>query len=211
MEEPETEATCWIAELWGGPSLIILPVLSGWTALEQLDESQLAGLVLLGSAASVHDPSSWRDHLIHLLQPILAGDQLLPTMGICYGHQLIAHTAGAPVTHVRQDCQKLVDISTIQVVRDSQLFTAFDRSFLAAVSHSEMVSELPAGYCLTATHSSCQIHGMQHEQLPIFSLQSHPELPYQSLVKLGYVGEEHPERGSHGEQILRRFLALCHS
>src|SRR4051812_29407875 len=67
-----------------------LPALYG---LETFTENELAGFILLGSASSPTEKSPWQNKLAARLQPLLARG--LPALGLCFGHQFLAHLAGA--------------------------------------------------------------------------------------------------------------------
>ncbi len=204
--QAETGATANLSALWGGPTIIVCPALTGWAGLD-MQRDKPAGMIVMGSAASARDASDWRDEIVQLLELILAGTHALPLLGICWGHQLIAQTAGATIDRVRADGQKLLGMRSISTIGLSPLFE--DSSYQAAVSHSEMVCAPPPDFRLIASNDECLVHGLQHMTLPIFSLQCHPELPFDSLVRLGYDGEEDPQRVADGSAILRRFMAIC--
>ena len=63
---------------------------------ETLPEPSLcSGVVITGSAAMVSDRHAWSEYVAQwLLQAI---DYRLPVLGICYGHQLLAHALGGVV------------------------------------------------------------------------------------------------------------------
>ena len=56
------------------------------------------GIILMGSAASVHDSYSW----ISILEQIIksAVQKHIPILGICFGHQFLAHIFGGKVVGV---------------------------------------------------------------------------------------------------------------
>ena len=54
------------------------------------------------------------------------------------------------------------------------------------------VKKLPAGFTRLAHSGACEVEAMRHNELPVFSVQFHPEV-------------WHTE---HGEEILRNFLEL---
>src|SRR5687767_4113928 len=63
-----------------------LPALFGLESLYR--EDALAGVVILGSGASVNESHPWQDALRDWLRPRLAAGT--PVLGLCYGHQLLA-------------------------------------------------------------------------------------------------------------------------
>ena len=78
-----------------------LPALFGLDSLAQLEaRAQLAGVIVFGSAASVHDDAPWQRELNAWLLPRLQSDAGPPVLGLCYGHQLIAHLLGGEVGRV---------------------------------------------------------------------------------------------------------------
>ena len=78
-----------------------LPALFGMGSLAQLEaRAQLAGVIVFGSAASVHDDAPWQRELNAWLLPRLQSDAGPPVLGLCYGHQVIAHLLGGEVGRV---------------------------------------------------------------------------------------------------------------
>jgi GMP synthase (glutamine-hydrolysing) len=127
----------------------------------------------MGSALSVHDSRPWIAQLSAWLRPILSGERLIPLLGICFGHQLIAHLSGGEVLFLRDDREKRTGVEYSQLVGGRLL--PGSHSLRVAVSHCEKVNSVPAGYRVVATRPGAEIDGLEHEQLPIFSFQFHPE------------------------------------
>ena len=66
-----------------------LPALHGFDSLEQLANERIDGVVILRSGASVYDNLPWQAPLLEWVRTqALDG---IPTLGLCYGHQMIAH------------------------------------------------------------------------------------------------------------------------
>ena len=131
------------------------------------------GVVLLGSKASVHDERDWLSRLAGWLHPILDGRRPIPLLGVCFGHQLIAHLAGAAVGFVDAAQTKLVGVELSRLEGGRLLPGVHD--LRVVVSHREEVKEVPADYRLTARRDRAPIDGLEHCELPIFSFQFHPE------------------------------------
>ena len=113
----------------------------------------------------------------------------IPLLGICYGQQMIAFIWGAKVEKGRS-----AEYGTSEITVDDEdiIFRGVPKSFRAWVSHYDEVKELPGGFKTLAHSGTCAIEAMRHEELPIFSVQFHPEV-------------WHTE---HGETILKNFLEI---
>lgn len=208
-ERAETEATARIADRWAGSTHATRPALDGWDAALSPDAPELAGVIVFGSASSVHDPSPWRDALIAFLRPALSGDRRLPILGICYAHQLIGTLAGARVVQARADGAKVVGIQEIERVGPTALLDDGATSFRAAVSHRELLDRVPDGFDLTMRRDDCPVDALQHHQRPIFTTQFHPEMTDSSLGRSGYPGPYDAERIAEGDRLIDGFLAIC--
>jgi GMP synthase-like glutamine amidotransferase len=80
-----------------------------------------------------------------------------------------------------------------------------------AVYHSDQVVRLPMGFHQLFTSDYCDIQGMAHDQWPIVSLQSHPEMSG-LLKKDAEEAKDWPHVTAeqldthHGSKILGRFV-----
>ncbi|MGD9265575.1 MAG: gamma-glutamyl-gamma-aminobutyrate hydrolase family protein, partial [Lysobacterales bacterium] len=52
----------------------------------------VAGIVITGSAAMVSEKEDWSEYTAAWLREAVARE--VPTLGVCYGHQLLAHALG---------------------------------------------------------------------------------------------------------------------
>ncbi|MFH1393533.1 MAG: glutamine-hydrolyzing GMP synthase [Candidatus Micrarchaeota archaeon] len=142
-------------------------------------------IVLSGGPSSVYnDP----ENLAKILaKKVLTGQLNIPLLGICYGHQTIAYMAGAKV-----DKGKSAEygIGEITIEQEDTILADLPRTFNAWVSHYDEVKELPKGFIKLAHSDDCNIEGMCHEKLPIYSVQFHPEVWH----------------SEYGEKILKNFL-----
>lgn len=163
-----------ILQGWAGSSRVFEPGLDGGAGGPGPQTGyETDGVVLLGSAASVHDRHAWLGALAEWLAPLLHGEVRLPLLGVCFGHQLIAQLAGGNVGYVGPDHEKLVGVATTRL--DGGRLLGGSGELRVVVSHREEVQQLPPGYRVTATRPESAIDGLEHERLPIFSFQFHPE------------------------------------
>jgi GMP synthase-like glutamine amidotransferase len=126
----------------------------------------------MGSRASVNDDLPWLRELGAWLDPVIAGTRRIPLLGICFGHQLIAHRAGAPVGRMRADGSEEKGVRTTRFA-GSRL--APDGPMRIVASHGEEVRDAPAGFRVTASRDRVRIDALEHETLPVYSVQFHPE------------------------------------
>jgi anthranilate synthase/aminodeoxychorismate synthase-like glutamine amidotransferase len=114
-----------------------------------------------------------------------------PVMGVCLGHQGIAHHLGGDVVSAPEIVHG--ESRMIAYTLDSPLFQGLPQPFEAMRYHSLLVSEenLPPSLKITARDVKTGLPmAIQHKDCPLFGIQFHPES----------VGTP------HGRQILRNFL-----
>ena len=114
----------------------------------------------------------------------------VPILGVCLGHQCIAHAYGGQVVRAPQ----LMHGKTSLIQHDGdQLFHGVPAQFEATRYHSLIAAApLPAVLQVTARTSDGEIMALRHRQHPVFGVQFHPE----SILTI------------HGPQILKNFLEL---
>ena len=115
----------------------------------------------------------------------------LPLMGVCLGHQCIAHSFGAEV--VVNDV--IMHGKTSPITHDGKdLFEGIPSPFTATRYHSLVVKRDTVPDCLeiTSETEAGEIMGLRHKEDPIWGVQFHPE----SILT------------DHGRVLLRNFLKL---
>lgn len=170
---PEEEGVAEILRGWGGSHRLFRPSLRDGDGPAPAAGYETDGIVIMGSAASVHDRLPWIADLAAWLAPVVRGEVRVPVLGLCFGHQLIAHLTGGRVGYVREDRSKIVGVSSSII--DGSRLVPDRRSLRVVVSHREEVKQAPAGFHVVARRDACTIDGLEHETLPLFSFQFHPE------------------------------------
>ena len=139
-----------------------------------------SALILSGGPASVYaEDAPTVDPAIY--------DLGLPILGFCYGHQITAVTLGGTVGH-----SEIGEYGPASITRDadSKLFNATPLEQTVWMSHRDAVSEVPAGFTVTAKTDVCPVAAMENAERRIFTTQFHPEV-------------KHTE---YGQQLLKNFL-----
>lgn len=105
---------------------------------------ELAAAVLTGSSAMVSERAPWSERTAAWLRGAVASG--LPVLGICYGHQLLAHALGGRVARNPRGREiGSVDVETLPAARDDALLGALPERLCVHATHVEAVLELPPG------------------------------------------------------------------
>tara|TARA_Y100000590_G_scaffold57781_1_gene60857 strand:+ start:1615 stop:2178 length:564 start_codon:yes stop_codon:yes gene_type:complete len=98
----------------------------------------------------------------------------LPILGVCLGHQCLGAAFGANII----GANKIMHGKLSEIIHDgSGLFKDVENSFKATRYHSLIIEEktLDRDFHITAWTENKTIMAIQHEKLPLFGLQFHPE------------------------------------
>lgn len=118
----------------------------------------------------------------------------IPILGVCLGHQAIAHAFGGSIV----SAQKIMHGKTSTVTADGKtIFSRINKPFAAMRYHSLAVGKdrLPECLEISAETEDGEIMGLRHRQHPTEGIQFHPESIMTPV----------------GKRILRNFLKLCDS
>lgn len=100
----------------------------------------MSGLIVTGSPLSVHDRPAWSVRAGEWLLAAVRAD--VPTLGVCYGHQLLGDALGADVGRNSTGREiGVVDVS----LDDDPLFEGLPRTIPVLTTHSDAVNSLPDG------------------------------------------------------------------
>ncbi|MGY0399314.1 MAG: glutamine-hydrolyzing GMP synthase [Ostreibacterium sp.] len=131
------------------------------------------GIILSGGPESTIEGDSPR--VAQAVFDLNAGG--IPVLGICYGMQAIAVQYGGKV-----DCSNYQEFGYAELQlapRDHALFAGIGDNKLAVwMSHGDKVTEMPSGFHLIASTSSCPIAAISHNDRSLFGIQFHPEVTH---------------------------------
>jgi GMP synthase-like glutamine amidotransferase len=184
-----------------------LPKFNGMDSLRNLPHPP-AGILILGSASSVNDQEPWQVEMNTWLKPYLL--QGIPTLGLCYGHQLIASLFGAKVGFHFPDQKKLSGFREVSFDADSLWSKTMVRGPLV-VSHKETVKECPTGFKIIGRSPEVAIDGLKHTTLPLWSFQSHPEATPSFVQRQGILVPPDWSILNFGRGMIEGFLRFVES
>lgn len=100
----------------------------------------------------------------------------IPTLGVCLGHQVVAHAFGGEI----KPAERLMHGKTSIIYHDGgPLYGGIPNPFEATRYHSLIVdpSSLPESFRITArtADEDEEIMGIEHREYPIMGVQFHPE------------------------------------
>ena len=172
------------------------------------DSYEWDGVVVLGSAISVYDSHAWLRDLSLWLQPLIDGEHKVPLLGICFGHQLLAHLAGGRVEFLTQDRKKLLGLRWSRFTDEGRLVPS--GRYCVIASHREGVVEMPGSWRVTAEREGSPFDAIEHRERNLFGVQFHPEaagefLGSAGLDPLGF--DEECDRTAR--LVLGGFRSLC--
>lgn len=135
---------------------------------QQLDECQ--AYLITGSAMSVYDPEPWirqlEDYVVELHQ------NRKKTVGICFGHQMIARALGGKVEAAA--CGWGVGVKASRFYTAAPIMISQLKSCHLLVSHRDQVTQLPEAAALLAGSDYCP-HAIFRVDDHFLCLQGHPE------------------------------------
>jgi GMP synthase-like glutamine amidotransferase len=208
MTIPEDQGAAEITRCWPGSWSLVRPCLRPGDGPDPSTGYAMDAVAVMGSKASVRDDHPWLRDLAAWLTPILRGEVRRPLLGICFGHQLVAHLAGARVdwTHADRHEERGFPETTLA---GGRLLPGKHR-FRVVASHYEAVHDVPPGYRITASREHVPIDGLEHVELPIFTWQFHPEGRERFATKVGLDPNEIDDRiRDESRRVLAAFCAIA--
>ncbi|MEK7167033.1 MAG: glutamine-hydrolyzing GMP synthase [Patescibacteria group bacterium] len=145
----------------------------------QSDKS-IGGIILSGGARSVYEKSAPKfDKKILNLN--------LPILGICYGHQLIAHLMGGKVISGKSGEYGLMKL---HINNKEKILARYGKLKNVWMNHRDIIVQLPKFFISIANTEHSKIAVFANVKRKIFGVQFHPEV-------------SHTE---NGDQILKNFV-----
>lgn len=132
-----------------------------------------AGVIVTGSAAMVTDRAEWSERSADWLRD--AAHEGLPVLGICYGHQLLAHALGGEVAYNPAGRESgTVTIDLHDHAEADPLFAGLPATFAAHATHVQTVLRPPEGATVLARSQQDHCHAFRWRER-VWGVQFHPE------------------------------------
>lgn len=171
--------------------------------------------LLTGSWAMVTDREDWSERTAAWLKTLIEDGK--PVLGVCYGHQLMAHALGGQVGDLPGGPERgAFEVALTAAGRTDPLLQGLPTPFAAYLSHAQSVLVPPAGALVLggSRRDPCQLlrYGPR-----AFSMQPHPEFRPDIMAACA-AGRENGDadlvRGTaptawlpHPHAVLQRFVA----
>ena len=127
------------------------------------------GYVITGSRHGVYDALPWIAELAAFVRRVL--DAGKPVVGICFGHQLMAHFFGG---RAAKASRWAVGVHASELLVNEPWLSPHADEFSLLSSHQDQVTDLPPGARLIATNEFCPLAGFTCGD-QVLTFQGHPE------------------------------------
>lgn len=165
------------------------------------DPAGFAGCVVTGSHDMVTDDRPWMVETAAWLRR--AANAGFPVLGICFGHQLLAHGLGGEAGYHPEGLEiGTADITLTEAAAEDPLFRKLPNRFPAHVTHSQTALKLPEGATLlgTGSHDPHQAFRLGES---VWGVQFHPEFDTSAIKE--YIARRKDnliEQGRDADEIL---------
>jgi len=187
-----------------------LPAPRGWVAA-----------VITGSGAMVSERLDWSERTADWLRDAAAFG--LPMLGVCYGHQLLAHAFGGQVDYNPRGREiGTIEIECLPAAQHDALLRDAPPRFRAQATHLQSVLRAPPGAVVLARSALDDSHAIRFAPR-VWGVQFHPEFNVAHIR--GYLRARHDAIRAEGldahglrravgaapeaRRLLRRFVRLA--
>jgi GMP synthase (glutamine-hydrolysing) len=127
------------------------------------------GVIVSGGPNSVYDPGS------PTIDPALLASGT-PVLGICYGHQLMAHMLGGSVRKGEHGEYGFAQLDILPAA--GAIFRGIEDRQQVWMSHRDLVAAPPPGFEVLAGTGTCAVAAMGAPEQRLYGLQFHPEVAH---------------------------------
>ncbi len=198
--KPAIESFNRIASIAPYPITYHLPALYGTTSLG-IYNSNVRGIIVMGSAASVNDNKDWENHISEIM--LDASAKGIPVLGLCYGHQLIGHVYGGKVAPLwsgeKKQGERMVHL------KKSPLWGEATSGPLL-YSHQDGITIVPPGFEVIAESDLVSTDAIASKTEPVWGFQTHLEATQAFVDNHNLPVKDAKESFRFGHSILDKFI-----
>jgi len=141
---------------------------------------QFDRLILLGSEGSTLDEHDWLKPEMSIIRNSI--EHGIPLLGICFGHQIIAH-AVLGRDHVSKRAFPELGWPEIRLLKKNKLFQGISDRFFSYSFHFDEVIESSAIEIL-ARSDECNVQAYQLKNKDVLGIQFHPEIDIKTGIQI---------------------------
>ena len=168
--------------------------------MEVPEFSSVSAVIISGSAACVTDPVPWMEPMVRAIQ--IAHERDVPILGICFGHQIVAHSIFGEGTVRKADIPE-IGWKDIAVTGQDPLFAGSTDTFRTFVSHFDEVRPNIPGMTVFARTEDCSVHAYRVDGKRTWGVQFHAEMDQKEAEDLSVIRiEGRPDLGLDVEATL---------
>lgn len=155
------------------------------------------GVIITGSPAMVSERPDWSENTAAWVRQ--AVESKVPVLGVCYGHQLLAHALGGEVGYHPEGRETGTHEVTLSDNASSDpLFSQLPRRFDAQLTHKQSVLRLPPEAILLG-RSEFEPHQAFRVGPNAWGVQFHPE--FTAPIMSAYLDVQQPELAQEGFDV----------
>ncbi|MBU2954228.1 glutamine amidotransferase [Marinobacter sp. F3R08] len=155
------------------------------------------GIVVTGSPAMVSDRADWSENTARWLAQ--AVNLEVPVLGVCYGHQLLAHALGGDVGYHPDGRETgTYEVELLPEAKSDPLFQKLPARFPAQLTHRQSVLRLPEGAALLG-RNRFEPHQAFRIGSCAWGVQFHPE--FTDAIMNAYLKVQSPELTREGLDV----------
>jgi GMP synthase (glutamine-hydrolysing) len=135
--------------------------------------SRLCGAVVTGSPEMLTDGAAWIEPAAAWLRDLVAAQK--PVLGVCFGHQLLAHALGGVVGwNPAGRAYGTIEMQCLESAEADALFGIMPGTFVAHSAHAQSVLTLPEGAVPLARSRGVEVQAARFGERA-WGAQFHPE------------------------------------
>lgn len=182
--------------------------------LQKYDKLILSGSGEFLLSAPDKETADLTEKLEPLMDYVLSHD--FPTMGVCFGNQLLAKYLGAPVTNDFDQAEAgIQQVKFTEEGRKDPIFAGVNNPINVSQGHEDSVTQLPESAVHLAYSDKCKYQGFRFGN-NVYGMQFHAELDAKDLEERLDMYDQYDEHrmgfeapgGIQGPKVLYNFATL---